>query len=85
MLYNGYGCKTKQSTIYRWGELQIGSFKDDYQEVSMSECLVCDGKGFFRKLWMKCKFGTYSLVIGVCIPCASFGVLGATCSYCNKK
>ena len=50
-------------------QFRIESSKEYYQEVWLSECLVCGGRGLFGKLCMKCKYGTYNLAIGVCLLC----------------
>ena len=65
-------------------QLRIEKSKDDYQEIWLAECLVCGGRGFFGILWMKCKYGTYNLAIGVCLLCNKFGVSGAICNHCNQ-
>ena len=65
-------------------QLKIERTTDDYLDSWLAECLVCGGRGFFGKLCMKCKYGTYNLSIGVCLLCNKFGVLGLICNHCNQ-
>ena len=46
---------------------KIARITDDYQDAWIVECLVCGCRGFFGKLCMKYKYGTYNLSIGVCL------------------
>ena len=54
----------------------------DWKEVSLAECMVCGGRGFFGLQCQKCKGGLNNLGIGFCKQCSSTGVLGTTCSDC---
>ena len=56
----------------------------DWKEVSLAECMVCGGRGFFGLQCQKCNRGLYNVGIGFCTECTSTGVLGTNCSYCHK-
>ena len=54
-------------------------------DAHLAECLACGGRGFLGLRCMKCKAGTYNLLIGLCEVCFSTGLQGAQCQICRSS